>query len=257
MNLIALSSIGLAAGVLSGLFGIGGGVLIVPALILICKFSMVEAVGISLAAMMLPVGLLGVLLFHKAKIIDLRASLLIALGIMLTVAVGALVANALPQIHLKRLYGLFLLYAGYHFIQPAQLYRQIRHKATPPKENTDIPHPKAESLLGAGVATGLMSGLFGIAGGNIVVPMLTKVFKYPTKRAMATSLGALLPPIGLPGVICYYQAGNLELTNVWPVALGLFIGTIFGAHFAVRMPTRVIKPLYGLFLLAVAIRFIF
>lgn len=257
MNLIALSAIGLAAGVLSGLFGIGGGVLIVPALILICKFSMVEAVGTSLAAMMLPVGLLGVLVFRKAKIIDLRASLLLALGITLTVAAGALVANKLPQAQLRFLYGLFLLYVSGRFIQPVQLYRHIRHHEKPPKEHTTIPHPRSASLITAGVATGVMSGLFGIAGGNVVVPMLTGIFKYPTKRAMATSLGALLPPIGLPGVICYYQAGNLNFMHAWPVALGLFAGTIFGAHFAIRMPPVVIKRLYGLFLLVVALRFVF
>lgn len=256
MNLIVLTLIGLAAGVLSGLFGIGGGVLIVPALILICKFSLVEAVGTSLFAMMLPVELLGVLVYHKAKIIDLRASLWLAIGIMLTVALGALAANTVPQEQLRRLYGFFLLYVSYRFIQPIQLYRHIRHKIVPPKDHEDIPHPKTTTLLGAGAIAGIMSGLFGIAGGNIIVPMLTTCFKYPTKRAISTSLGALLLPIGLPGVLCYYQAGNLDFTAAWLVALGLFCGTIFGAHFGVKIPAALIKKLYGCFLLLVAIRFI-
>lgn len=257
MNLITLSIIGLSAGVLSGLFGIGGGVLIVPALILICKFSMVEAVGTSLAALMLPVGLLGVLVYRKAKIIDLRASLLLSLGILLTVGFGAWAANTLPQDQLKRLYGLFLLYVSLRFIQPIALYRHIRHNEKPPKDHEEIPHPKSTTLVGAGTATGFMAGLFGMAGGNVIIPMLTTCLKYPTKRAMATSLGALLPPIGLPGVICYYKAGNLDLMNAWPVALGLFIGTLFGARFAVRIPAIVIKRLYGLFLLIIALRFTF
>ena len=257
MNLFALLGIGLAAGVLSGLFGIGGGVLIVPGLILVCGFTIAQAVGASLTAMLLPVGLLGVLVYHRAKIIDLRAAGLLALGIMLTIAFGAVVANRLPQDQLQRLYGLFLLYASYRFIQPIQLYRQIRHKTPPPEECADIPRPKSSALLGAGALTGIMSGLFGIAGGNIIVPMLTTIFRYPTKRAIATSLGALLLPIEFPGVICYYRAGNLDLADVWPVALGLFCGAIFGARFAIKIPAHTIKVLYGFFLLIIAFRFIF
>ncbi len=257
MNIFVLSLVGILAGILSGLFGIGGGVIIVPALIIICKFTVIEATAASLAALMLPVGILGVLVYWKAKIIDIRASIILAVGIIATVALGAWLADKLPEEYLKRLYGLFLLYVSYYFIKPIELYRHLRHKEKPPEECKEIPHPKAVSLLGIGATTGVMSGLFGMGGGNVVIPMLTTIFKYPTKRAIATSLGALLPPIGLPGVIYHYKEGNLDLNAAWPLALGLFVGTVFGAKFAVKMPTLVIKRLYGAFLLFIALRFIF
>lgn len=257
MQTLFLLIIGLAAGVLSGLFGIGGGVLIVPGLILIAGFSLVQATGTSLAAILLPVGLLGVLVYRRARIIDLRASILIAAGLMGTVAVGAWLANALPGELMKRLYGVFLLYVGGRFVAPLDILRRLRGlSADTPPEPEEIPHPPAAVLLGVGLAAGVLSGLFGIGGGNIIVPILTSFLGYPAKRAIATSLGALLPPIGLPGVLYYHHAGTLDLLTAVPVAAGLFLGTVFGARFTIRLPSKTIKRLYGLFLLFVALRFI-
>jgi len=66
--------VGVAAGVFAGLFGIGGGIIIVPVLILFAGFPLVRATGTSLAAILLPVGILGVLAYYRAKVIDIRAS---------------------------------------------------------------------------------------------------------------------------------------------------------------------------------------
>lgn len=242
---------------LSGLFGIGGGVLIVPGLILVAGFSLVQATGTSLAAILLPVGILGVLVYRKAGIIDLRASILIALGLMSTVAVGAWMANTLPADLMKRLYGIFLLYVSWRFIDPLDFLRRLRGIQPAPKpEPEKPPRPSFPVLLGVGLIAGVLSGLFGIGGGNIIVPLLTTFLGYPAKRAIATSLGALLPPIGLPGVLYYYHAGTLDLLTAAPVAAGLFLGVVFGARFTLKLPTRTVKLLYGSFLLFVAVRFI-
>ena len=257
MEIIWLLVIGLAAGVLSGLFGIGGGVLIVPGLILVAGFSLVQATGTSLAAILLPVGILGVLVYRKAGIIDLRASILIAVGLMSTVAVGAWMANTLPADFMKRLYGAFLLYVSWRFINPLDLLSRMRGIPTVSQPDpVDPPRPSVPVLLGVGLIAGVLSGLFGIGGGNIIVPILTTFLGYPAKRAIATSLGALLPPIGLPGVLYYYHAGTLDLLTAVPVAAGLFLGVVFGARFTLKLPTKTVKMLYGLFLLFVAVRFL-
>lgn len=106
---LLLLGIGIAAGVLSGLFGIGGGVVIVPALILIAGMSAHGATGTSLGALLLPVGALGAWQYYKAGALDIRASLLIALGLTAGAWAGALLSQHLSELALKRAFSLFLL----------------------------------------------------------------------------------------------------------------------------------------------------
>lgn len=102
-------AIGLAAGVLSGLFGIGGGLLIVPTLITLGNFSTRTALGTSLASLLLPVGLLGAYAYYQSGHVDIPASLLIALGLFLGAGLGARVSEVLPVITLQRLFAVFLV----------------------------------------------------------------------------------------------------------------------------------------------------
>jgi uncharacterized membrane protein YfcA len=250
--------VGAAAGVLSGLFGIGGGIVIVPALILFAGFPLVKATGTSLAAILLPVGILGVVAYYRAKVIDLRASLFIAAGLLASVAPGAWFANKLPVVLMRRFFALFCLYVAWNFIDPVHRIRQLRGKpAAPRPEPESNPRPNPLAFVGIGLLAGVMAGMFGIGGGNIIVPLLTLVLGYPAKRAIATSLGAILLPFGLPGVLVYYQQGTLDLAAAAWVALGLFIGTVFGAKITIRLPSATVRLLYGFFLLFVAARFLF
>jgi uncharacterized protein len=250
--------VGTAAGVFAGLFGIGGGIVIVPVLVVAAGFPLVKATGTSLAAIMLPVGILGVLAYARARIIDVRASVLMALGLLTSVAAGAWLANTLPADVMKKLYAVFCLYVSWNFIQPVTRVRRLLGKGSGPRPESETPpHPPTLVLLAVGLAAGVMAGLFGIGGGNIIVPLLTLVLHYPPKRAIATSLGALLAPVGLPGVLTYYRAGTLDIGAAAWIALGLFMGTVFGARITIRLPSATVKLLYGLFLLFVALRFFF
>jgi hypothetical protein len=250
--------IGAAAGVFAGLFGIGGGIIIVPSLILLAGFPLVKATGTSLAAILLPVGILGVIAYYRAKIIDLRASAFLAAGLLTSVVVGAWLANTLPVDLMRRFFALFCLYVGWNFIDPVRRFRKWRGLAVAARlEPEALPHPSPWPLLGIGLLAGVMAGMFGIGGGNIIVPLLTLVLHYPPKRAIATSLGAILFPFGIPGVLYYQRAGNLDLSAAAWIAGGLFIGTVFGALITISLPGRTVKLLYGLFLLAVAFRFFF
>ena len=101
--------IGLGAGVLSGLFGTGGGIVIVPALLFFARFAPQMATGTSLGALLLPVGALGAWTYYKAGSIDLRASMWIALGLFFGAYVGAKLALALSPVLLKRAFAVFLV----------------------------------------------------------------------------------------------------------------------------------------------------
>jgi uncharacterized membrane protein YfcA len=109
MTIILLLAIGLGAGVLSGLFGIGGGVVIVPALLLLLKMSPQTATGTSLGALLLPVGALGAWTYYKNGNLDVRASLLVALGLFFGAWFGAQMAQGLTPLVLRRSFAVFLV----------------------------------------------------------------------------------------------------------------------------------------------------
>lgn len=100
--------IGLGAGVLSGIFGIGGGILIVPALIYLARFTPIQATGTSLGALLLPVGLLGAMEYYRNGNLNIRASLFVALGLFLGAWFGARFAQGLSPMVLRRAFAVFI-----------------------------------------------------------------------------------------------------------------------------------------------------
>ena len=110
--------IGLFAGILSGVFGIGGGVVIVPALIFIAGMVPIAATGTSLGALLLPVGALGAYEYYRKGNLNIGASLWIALGIFVGAWLGARLAQHLSPLQLRRAFAVFLvLVAGRLWIQ--------------------------------------------------------------------------------------------------------------------------------------------
>ncbi|MBB4637144.1 sulfite exporter TauE/SafE family protein [Longimicrobium terrae] len=101
--------IGLGAGVLSGLFGIGGGLVIVPALMLLAKMQPLQATGTSLGALLLPVGALGAYEYYKNGHVNASASLMIAFGLLIGAYFGAHWAQTLSPVQLKRAFAVFLV----------------------------------------------------------------------------------------------------------------------------------------------------
>ncbi len=101
--------IGLVAGVLAGMFGIGGGLVIVPALLLIMKMKELEALGTSLAALIPPVGLLGAMEYYRNGHINIRYAAIIACGLFVGAYFGAKIIMPLSPLVIRRLYAGFLL----------------------------------------------------------------------------------------------------------------------------------------------------
>lgn len=107
--------IGLGAGVLSGMFGIGGGVVIVPILVFL-GLKAHEATGTSLAALLLPVGLLGVLEYARRNHVKLLYAVGIAIGLTIGVFFGARFALKLSDVTLKRAFGVLLILISFRFL---------------------------------------------------------------------------------------------------------------------------------------------
>jgi uncharacterized membrane protein YfcA len=111
-----LIAIGMAAGFLSGLFGIGGGVIIVPALIYAAGFTQHKATGTSLAILLPPVGLAATLEYYRNGNVDFRAAVIIAITVLIAGGAGAVVANRISGPYLRLAFGIFVVCLGVYLI---------------------------------------------------------------------------------------------------------------------------------------------
>jgi len=110
------------AGVSSGIFGIGGGVLIVPALVFLLQYPMQRAVGTSLAVLLPPVGIAAVLSYYRAGHVDVRAGMILAVMVLAGAWLGALIATHLSEAILRILFGCFLLGLGVYTLLSARMF---------------------------------------------------------------------------------------------------------------------------------------
>lgn len=108
-----------------------------------------------------------------------------------------------------------------------------------------------------GLITGVFSGVFGVGGGIILVTLMVLVFKYPQHTANGISLVALVLPVGLLAVMQYYKSGKITSEHIYLglwIAVGIFIGSYFGARLAVELPTKILQKSFAVFLVIVAIK---
>ena len=111
-------------------------------------------------------------------------------------------------------------------------------------------------LLAVGVSAGLLSGMFGVGGGIIIVPALVLLFGMTQQGAIATSLMALLLPVGFLGVMEYFRAGKISGENVLigiVIAAGLFAGASFGAKIAIHLSGDMLRKAFAVFMGIVAL----
>lgn len=109
MNILLYILLGLVAGTISGLIGIGGGVIMVPALVILFGFSQHQAQGTTLALMVPPIGLLAAWTYYNKGYVDIKIALLICMGFFVGGLLGAKFATAISPVSLRRIFGVALL----------------------------------------------------------------------------------------------------------------------------------------------------
>ncbi len=107
-----------------------------------------------------------------------------------------------------------------------------------------------------GLIAGISSGFLGIGGGTIIIPALVYVLGFTQHQAQGTTLALMIPPIGLLAAIKYYQAGNVDIRVAALICVGFFIGGLIGASFVTPIPDQLLKKLFGVFLIGVALKMI-
>jgi hypothetical protein len=108
-----------------------------------------------------------------------------------------------------------------------------------------------------GLAAGMLSGLLGIGGAVVIVPVLIYLFGLSQHMAQGTTLALMLPPIGLLAALTYYRQGYVNWKIAAFVCVGFFIGGLFGARAAVGLNPEVLRKVFGVAMFLVSIHMIF
>jgi len=108
-----------------------------------------------------------------------------------------------------------------------------------------------------GLVAGALSGLIGIGGGIIIVPALVFLFGFSQHQAQGTTLALLIPPIGILAAWTYYKQGYVDVKIAAVICLGFFFGSFLGAKVATGLPDIMLKRIFGVALLLIALKIIF
>ena len=109
-------------------------------------------------------------------------------------------------------------------------------------------------LLAIGLVTGMMSGMLGIGGAIILIPALAFFMGFSQQMAQGTSLAVMLPPVGILATYNYWKAGHVNIKFALILACAFLIGSYFGSKWAINIPQNVLKKIFGVLLLAVAVK---
>jgi uncharacterized protein len=253
------AAVGVLIGWIMGLTGAGGGVLAVPALVATLGLTMQQAapvalVGVAAAA---TVGALEGLL---RRVVRYRAAMVIAAAGFPTSAAGVWLAQRLPDIGLRALFVLVLLAVAWRQLGPSARTEAEGHAVAGPSRVAErgvdgrfIWTPRAGLGFAAiGAATGLVSGLLGVAGGFVLVPMLSRLTDLPARMLVGTSLmvTALITTFG--AFVAATQGPGLPADLAVAFAVALTAGMLAGRWTVRRLPDRWIHRAFALLLLAVA-----
>lgn len=244
-QLAGAAGAGLAGGMLAGFFGVGGNFILVPLLGLALGLSQQQAQGLTLAALLPPLGLPAVWQYRRAGVPLLWPIVGgCILGFLPSIPLGSLIANHLPASALRFGFSVLLVVMAIRVWRTPKTQGEQPHLAAPPAGYL----PKA---LLAGAASGFASGLLGIGGAIVLIPLLTKQLGLSQKQAQLTSLAMLLPPIALPGVLVYAQEAELPWGALLPVMAGFVLGAFLGAKLnQVVSPARLTRGFAVLLLLS-------
>lgn len=237
-----LVAIGAAAGAASGLFGVGGGSITVPALVLVAGFGQKLATGTSLTAVV-PIAAAALVGYLGAGSVDLTRGSVIALGSL----AGAMIGTRLMRRSADR-----WLQFGFALLLVATGVRMLL--AEPSTSGAgEIDAVGVVALLALGLTAGVLAGLFGVGGGIIIVPALTLLGGLDVAVAKGTSLLAIIPPAIL-ATMANRSAGLTALRPAMAVGLSGVVSAVVVATLAVRLDGAVATAAFAVFLVVIAAR---
>ena len=235
-------AVGLAAGLLSGLFGVGGGTVIVPMLVLLLGFDQKLASGTSLAAIV-PTATVGVISYAIHGSVDGVVALILAAGSVVGAQIGSWLLARLSQNAIRWGFVAFLI------VVIVMLFVVV------PSRDAEFEFTVLSviGLIIVGLLTGTMAGLIGVGGGVIVVPVLMFVFGTSDLMAKGTSL-LMMIPTAISGTIGNLKRGNVDLLAAALIGGAACTTTALGAWFATLLDPAVANILFAVFLAFIAVQ---
>ncbi|MBL0146855.1 MAG: sulfite exporter TauE/SafE family protein [Chitinophagaceae bacterium] len=112
-------------------------------------------------------------------------------------------------------------------------------------------------IILVGIAAGMLGGMVGVGGGIIIVPALVYFIGFSQKTAQGTSLGLIMLPVGILGVLQYYKQGHVDFRVVAILAVGFLVGSYFGSKVALSLPQDTVKKIFAVLLILIAIKMLF
>jgi uncharacterized membrane protein YfcA len=234
--------IGLLAGLLSGLFGVGGGTVIVPLLVLLLAFDQRLAAGTSLAAIV-PTATVGVISYAASGSVAWIPALILAAGAVVGAQIGTRLLPRISQTALR--WG----FVGFLVVVIVSLFLVI-----PSRDAVfELTWLTGIALVVVGIGTGILAGLIGVGGGVIVVPVLMLAFGTSDLVAKGTSL-LMMIPTALSGTVGNLRNRNVDLLAALLIGVSACTTTALGAWLATIVDPTVGNLLFAAYLVVIAVQ---
>ena len=240
-HFFSLVMVGVIGGLLAGLFGVGGGVIMVPLLLWWAQVDQRRAQATSLIAIA-PAALVGTASYATGGVFPFIPGLLVAGGSVLGAQLGAFL---LRRLSLGGLRWTFIVFVA---SMAVTVVGNVPHRDV----HIELSIPAVVALVGIGVGMGTAAGLFGIGGGIIAIPLLMLLFGIGDLEAKGISLVAMAPA-GISGSISHIIHQTAKIRDGLWVALGALIATPIGALGAFALPENYANVVFGAFALTIAV----
>lgn len=240
---VAVAAAGLLAGFTSGLFGVGGGIVVVPALTLLARFPPKLATGTSLTAIV-PISVAGAIGYATAGEVDGAVALLVAGGALAGAVIGTRWLESISVPVLQVLFAVLMLLTAVRMVTGGEADGAGR---------VDLGPAAIVGMVALGLAAGILAGLFGVGGGVIIVPVLTLVFGLPLVLAKGTSLAVIIPT-ALMGTLRNRRSGLTALRPGLVVGLAGVASAVAASRLSLGLDPEVSAALFAVLLVGVAVR---
>src|SRR5262245_18610775 len=238
LSILMLVAVGCGAGIFGALAGLGGGIIITPLLTMYVGLPIHQAIGVSLVAV-IATSTASSSVHVERQTTDLRLGMTLELATTIGAAVAAVIAGYVDRRTLAVLFVCFLLYSSSSLAVRAWRARTEAHGLDiPPYEVKHYPFGMIASLF-----AGAFSGLLGVGGGVIKVPMMYILMGIPLRVATATS-NFMIGVTAATSAYIYFGRGDVNIAYAAPVVAGVFAGSLFGAGIAPRVHRKYVLGLF-------------